>query len=332
MTVEDNKTEDEKVPSPASKKEVKVARYQREKDMLSFHQANIWFNECYADYCARRGSGSLVSVPKVSTGKLNGTGTAKNVEITPNEGLKKDGSLLDVFGNEMMHMLCGLMKENAELKQKELATSTSPSEFDIDDECVVVGPDEVMRKADITFASTLIVEGKILGSVRCIPTDSSSGGYSLEAENGDEGNAVSPSIGKNSKGNKTYRGSVIVEETGVLNANIKGMKKVTVKGRLIGKIDCEQLSVGPSAQVVGKIKAHSLAIKEGATIVGNITSGRASSKNFSAEHRNGEQASSNDDAATLEFVSKVEKLMEKENFRHEDFEEVQRLYNKMTER
>ena len=332
-------------------------------NLMSFHQANIWFNECYADYLTRQqaqaapGAGVKRPVMKLAAAQDSSTNNTNTNSIDH---------------CEFMRMLCSLMKENAELRQKKNTSTFSSNEdkdvnanLDVpkDRACVVVKPNETHSKASLTFENKLIIQGKVLGSVHCRRSKTSQaqaadssvasaimeverpeGGYSI-SDNGKVSSSLSSSASvsaliSDSK-SKSYRGCVIVEEGGVLNSNLRRIHEVIVMGRVIGKIDCEVLCVGSSAQIVGNIRVASLSVAQGATIVGKITTGRAfpHSKHHSSDmstasvtnHSQLQEPIESDNETMKEYIESINKLMEKPEFTSYDFEEVQRIYYKMSQ-
>lgn len=318
--------------------------------LVSLHQASRWFNECYADYYATRHN-------SFSHDPFYGTAT-----ISPEENEEQEHKYTDAPEDDdavpskvdLMRIICGLMKENANLRQSSAGTTSEgarpPRPIVRRKDCVRIGAGEVKAKVIIKFSHQLLVEGKVLGSISCRPEYNStttvappvavtSDSGSVSVATTDEVSCDISRLSEGSASPKKYRGLVIVAEGGVLNANIHKMKEVVVHGRLIGKVDCEKFVCGPTAQVVGNIRAGSVSISDGATIVGKLTSGRAF---FSAEKMNGTYQNSIssesgfvlstiDEQKMEDFTIMVDEIMHKDEFCQGDFDRIRMTYSEMTE-
>eukprot|EP00816_Leptocylindrus_hargravesii_P008143 CAMPEP_0196805366 /NCGR_PEP_ID=MMETSP1362-20130617/5132_1 /TAXON_ID=163516 /ORGANISM="Leptocylindrus danicus, Strain CCMP1856" /LENGTH=341 /DNA_ID=CAMNT_0042178245 /DNA_START=218 /DNA_END=1243 /DNA_ORIENTATION=- len=312
--------------------------------LVSLHQASRWFNECYADYYAQRhNSFSHDPFYKKIISSADEGHEHKDTDA-PEDSDGEGPSKVD-----LMRMICGLMKENANLRQSSAATggtssSVRPAQPIIRrKDCLRIGAGEVHNKVVVKFSHQLLVEGKVLGSISCKPEYSATAPVASDCGNVSVATAEdSCDVSRLSEGSvttKKYWGSVAVAEGGVLNANIHRMKEVVVHGRLIGKVDCERFVCGPTAQVVGNIRAGSVSISEGATIVGKFTSGRAF---FSAEKMNGTHGNSMssesgfalctiDEQKMEDFTIMIDEIMHKDEFCLDDFDRIRLSYSEIIE-
>ena len=351
MTVSTKSSDAENMDGDAKPQQRQNQQHQnhhRQQHLMSFHQANIWFNECYADYLARRPDIPRPSVKVMQQPVMSCMSDDSTAAMTTN-------TIGVVDQKEIMRMLCCLMKENAILRQEnELKKNVAELEgrvLDSNQNCTVVKADEVHSKSSLTFESKLIIRGKVLGSVHCkravqavsVTTEGEKEGYSVNADGFVDEPTSSPSASNGGNGQiKSYRGCVIVEEGGVLNSNLHRIHEVIVRGRVIGKIDCEVLHVGPVAQIVGNIRVQSLSVENGATIVGKITTGRAfphrqpsdqssscteTVKNENQMNGRQQMISEFHDEKMKKYIQSINKIMEKAELTSDDFYEIQKLYN-----
>jgi len=110
--------------------------------------------------------------------------------------------------------------------------STRDDNISADNFSVVIGKGSALNlQGDgiLTFSDSLLVEGTLIGNLKCLRDENS-----LE---------------------NTF---VKIGAEGELYSDVKCVSAVEVLGKLTGDIDCQQLNIGPGAQVIGNIRAGSM--------------------------------------------------------------------------
>jgi len=70
-------------------------------------------------------------------------------------------------------------------------------------------------------------------------------------------------------GNMNVRGRVVVEDGGLVTANIKA-EEIVIRGKVQGDIDCDRANIEPKGELIGDVASPRMMLADGAVFKGKI--------------------------------------------------------------